>query len=673
MDECADRRDMALFAKSGVSAPPLPISSVVILFWSMVLVPSFVLLAFHQWQESVARPSLTIPLSRWRVLTDQPMCLRKEGGCPVARLEESTWGKSLSRDSDEYWNWIETTRPHEYWLGLTVDSQELERVLDLEANYLLLGYYYSSYQLWIDGENYETRGIFEKDGPIEVVLSRERLSSGQPLRIAIRLFDITHGLRVDFPIKRANSDFFTGARVERYLRWSSFEGQTKHWMFFAIYLVFGLLFFVVWQADSHKREYWVATVFCFISATLNLFYLDGIDRILQIQVWYRIYASLVFGEIATILLLGFALKRASMSTLVKGGIATCALALCLSLFLQNLVVAQHVLSYLQTFGIPFAWIAVAILLFREHYRNDLRRTEKQYLLLFMAFWSMLCALTQTIDGYHASFPFIELNWSRLLNLFPLFHLLSYFGRSFLVQSEIVSRSPLSQFHQRTILPKELWGYLLSIDLKRSELIYREGAKHEQGGTWVSIIISHLWSLAATKKATVLQSEGDSLALFFPDESKVQLQDILHLLCEMDEVVERIFSQMRESSIELSLESPLRFRAALVEGRVKPIWREVDQRRYPAWIEAGSENVFVIASRLHQFEKDCLEVQNASTLVVLENLRNRLAEVDGLSSSCWVVDRQEFRSKHGEAYVASLLSISGLRESVRGERHLLLTS
>lgn len=638
------------------------ISSLVLLFWATLLVPSFVVVSFSLWHETGQRALISIPTGRWRVLQNNPTCIINKNDCQVANVNSDLWKKTLERGSKVYIDWIQKDRPTEYWLGLEISGLELKRAFDLKANQIILGKFLSGYEVWVDGRLVETRKAYESDSPIKINLTEERLLKEQGLKIALRILNNLHGFQVDYPSSIGSDGFYTFSDSEKVLRSDYFYGQTQHWILFALYFALASLFAMIWRAERHKKIYWVSSIYSMISATLHLLYLDSVDRLLDIGTWYRIYTPLVVGEAAAIFLLGFTLKRSLNKHALLFSVWTCAIVFMSAIFLRNLEWARIILSHIQTYLLPGAWLCTAYMAWSERKNLKMTNKDRDYLLILMGFWGFLCGVAQAVTSYYTPFPNIDLHWERALNFLPLMHLLTLFGRDFRIHAAILAKSPVSTYHKQNILPSEINGYLLAIDLKRAEYFYREGARRNQGGTWVNIIISHLWSLAAEMKGIVLQSEGDSISIFFPKELGYTSFEFKQLLCHMNETLLKLSSQLSEELMEFSFNKIIHFRGALVEGSVKPIWRSINNTNHPSWIEAGSENVFVRVSRYFEIEKECEESKNKSTLMISSFLKDKFMEEKTISenSPSWIYKDREFVGKHGYTYNVSLISLEDLK-------------
>lgn len=151
------------------------------------------------------------------------------------------------------------------------------------------------------------------------------------------------------------------------------------------------------------------------------------------------------------------------------------------------------------------------------------------------------------------------------------------------EHKLVKSTPISPFHRRPVLPPSVPGALLSVDLKNSERILRQGARVGEAGRFTQDCLSLLWEAVSGHGGVVLQTEGDALVALFPLES-----------CpEPARAALAAADSMAVSLRELATKVPgaggaaLAFRGSIVEGEVRPVWLGAAGERSACWTSSGS--------------------------------------------------------------------------------------
>ena len=188
-------------------------------------------------------------------------------------------------------------------------------------------------------------------------------------------------------------------------------------------------------------------------------------------------------------------------------------------------------------------------------------------------------------------------------------------------------------------------------------MFRKGAELGQGGNLVSIVISHLWSTLVAQGAVILQADGDSVAAFFESGKTTNLRRrVVQSSVAIERLLQQLSTNLADSELSVALSSGgLHFRAAAVEGAVKPIWRKVGEERHAAWIEAGGSNVFVDAARLLEIEKQVPNAEEISILVVTPDFEKDESVGSSTLPQAWLSHDMESLGKHGRSYRFSLFS------------------
>jgi hypothetical protein len=227
------------------------------------------------------------------------------------------------------------------------------------------------------------------------------------------------------------------------------------------------------------------------------------------------------------------------------------------------------------------------------------------------------------------------------------------GKKITSQLDLFLKEPISSYHRRTTLPKSVEGSILMIDLKNSEQLFRQGAEMNHGGSIMSVVLSSIWSYFKQEGLIIIQGEGDSILALWEKDKNDSSEKILKTILGLDLFMRSISENLMDNGV--SLENSIFYRAAITEGAVKPIWREIEKEKIPTWIEAGDKNVFVDASRLLAIEKELIPDQNKSSLIVTSDLAEKYqSEVPYLEKN-WEIHRADCISKHGKKYIISIFN------------------
>lgn len=637
---------------------------------SSVCLAAGILLLTSKLNDKQARPVIEIPASTWSVLfgRDEHACWSKTTrACPAQPSSSALWNSSIKRWSPEYYQRLDADLNAPYWMGIQIPPNELKRAATHGATRLLLGMLFSRYEVWLDGHLAQTGHYLENDLPVAIDISRERLEQNEPLSIAVAVFRDGRMRTIDSSWFVPTLGLFTSKAADEQIRWTVFAGDTRFLIMFAIFVLLGTVFRFAASSDQAKDEFRAAALLSFILALTQFVMADSVFRMIGSTIYYRMISAFFLGEITAVLAFGLTIARNRQAYVTIASTATPVFLLLVfflpSNWIDNGQIAQTTVNSVTPFAYIFAGILCLIQfaqLQSTQSRNRISETPSQSrntTLLAMTFMlisiglAFLLESNSSANGLTAS---IETHWARYLVVFPLltvtFSLAAEVRRNF----KLLDTTPISSFHKLAVLPSEVKGRIINIDLKNSETLFRAGANKEVGGTIMSTVLSEIWTTFSASGATVLQSAGDDLLVIYDEQtmrrSPLAWLETLHAIHVQLQVIAQ---RLADSHVELAGLKTLEYRAAVCDGSVRPLWRVIGPSRLPAWVEAGNKNVFVESARLIEVER-LTHVTTRGSVVILDDDLTDLPSLAGNLAHPLHLQKLSGTGKHGRKYSASAL-------------------
>lgn len=628
----------------------------------MVTVVTCVLEAFHS---SVgAEPSVIIPRDSWRVLyrgiAAGEECddkLPQKLNCLAALTNPTLWQSAFHREDKEHIDRVAGRRGGDFWLGTVFSSDQVQRAYRLGANRLVLGYVNADYEVWVDGEK-QLHGEFrETHTPLVLNLSLTRLASGKDLPVAIRIIHSMGGLYPDALGYFRAEGLATNSQADRYLRMENFEEHTRPWFFFGVYFVMGSLFLFLWGFSPRKQECAYLAAYALFQAFIQAAKSDEVSYLFDVGTWNQLSNVMSIYEGAFALFLGLAFARFRRAFFQWGIPAFLLAGIGIFFWETDSVRAEKLGLYLAAKIVPRGYLLGSMACFLQTFwleqrmkqRDGIFATRVRRLLLFGI---GLCAIGLSY-AVQLSVPSVTeyTAWPRFMNVILVLYLAAVILIDYREQEKIVERSPVSPYHRRPTLPDELTGILLVVDIKRSELLVKAGQEWGNAGELMSTGLSHMWSAATSNEGTVLHSEGDAITVFFEREGRLTPQRAYRAVKQIAAALDRFVEQLKDRGVNLGGAEDLRFRATLVEGKIRPIWHEFQGVRYPSWEASGTTNVFLEAARMLEIEQQLDPERAESLLIVPDALADKLP-------GRWHLRRSRRQAKHGEVYNVAASRLSG---------------
>jgi len=636
----------------------------------MVTMVTCMLEAFHS---SVgAEPAVIIARDTWRALyrgaTPEEVCddkLPQKINCLTSLTNPTLWQSKYSREDKEHIERVAERRGNEFWLGTVLTPEQVQRAYRLGANHLVLGYLNADYEVWVDGEKVLFGEYRETHIPLVLNLSLARLATGKEMPVAIRVIHSMGGLYPDALGYFRAEGLATNSQADRYLRVENFEEHTRPWFFFGVYFVMGSLFLVLWGFSPRKQECAYLAAYALFQAFIQAAKSDEVSYLFDVGMWNRISNVMSLYEGAFALFLGLAFARFRRAFFQFGIPAFLVAGVVLFFWETDSVRAERLGLYLAAKMVPRGYLLGSMACFLQTFwleqrmkqRDGVFTTRVRRLLLFgigLCGIGLSYALQQSVPSvteYTA--------WPRFMNVILVLYLAAVILIDYREQEKIVERSPISPYHRRPNLPEELTGILLVVDVKRSELLVRAGQETGNAGELMNICLSHMWSAAISNEGTVLQSEGDAITVFFEREGRLTPQRAYRAVKQIAASLDRFIDQLKARGIELTQTDRLRFRATLVEGKVSPIWHDVQGIRHPSWSASGDSNVFLLASRLLEIEKQLDPNREENILIVPDDFADKLP-------GRWHLRQAKRKGKHGEVYEIAASRMNSNPSSAKGK-------
>ena len=626
---------------------------------AVVLATLLVIAAFGKeyYFGTVAKPLIALEFQDWKVLLES-----KHGSCSPQRIQagrcrfdeifSDILSSPLTRADKDYRSTLDRQPPDKYWVGTSLEPARFANIGD-DPLVLVIGFYLGSYEVWIDGELAGRGDFVNFTLPQTFTVPASKLRSSG-LKIAVRILPDKAWGSPDQSLAWKAGGFFTQATIDLRFRWFNFQNDTRNSVPFALFLLFSLVFWSAFGTKSSSYDYAVAAQLSLVLALLAFTGSDLSTRVLSTPAYYRLLNTLMALEAFFIYRLAVGILRSERKIPTR-----IALGLLYS-------------SVAGLFYIPFQWQQVSAEIFNAYLlptvyaiccsmvvwrlvvvsRSDLRPSrERLQLLGLVALGFGLTALSYFSAG-HRSY---ETSASRYVNLFTLLVIVRFLAQEFHRTSRLIESTPISPYHKGEVLPPSIAGWILFVDLKRSERWFRRGAQLNKGGDLVSAVLSHLWQAVSRAGGQVMQTEGDSLIALFPNDTpEAALASVRDMQDSLDQLRERFSEAFGK------FDEKLAFRAALVKGTVRPIWRQVDGVRIPAWIDAEDSSSLLDAARLLEVGRE-LEKEESGSILTVESSNEELLSA---MTSRWIARNSERIDKSGKNWSISSLPVGSVTSPKR---------
>ncbi len=561
---------------------------------------------------------------------------------------EALWESAKRRDPSPG---VAQQRAHlglDFWIGVSLQAPPLAEAARVRANNLILGWIKGDYRIWLNGEPVTEGSRLDRE-PIVLTLPPSSFKPNAPLRIAVHIHPEPGAAVPDALAQPLHEGLATHARASAYKSLIGFWKKSRPFGLFLANLLISVFFFLFWNSDRRRREYFYIAAYGLVCACFQVRLMDLFLNSFSQNVTYSLDLVLRFNEAALAMFLGFAFARARREIFLWGLPLAFLLPLAVALALPdgpsryycNSIVDRWVASALYLTGVA-ACLLQRRLLMRRREGGGLSLPVRERQLLYFAAGLGVIAILSGMESFQL-IPFVERAiFSRAAHLVVMVLLGAIALRDYREERRLIERMPVSRYHRKPQLPESVSGAVLIVDLKGSERLFRAGAESGEGGARVEACLSHLWSAAIACGGTVLQTEGDSLRVFF-DEADCP-SPALSALRATDEMTRRLWA----IADQFGGGGPIHFRGGMAVGRIRPIWQEMEGTRMASWGEAGDSNVFVESTRMMELERQVKGERPETLLLVPASL---VKELSVGNEADWCFTNRSFAGKHGRIYAA----------------------
>ncbi len=612
------------------ASPAIPILAVILLI-AVFLGPASI--KEHGELTSV-RPSIPMGDRSWRVVyprtgASDPVT---EAECPVsplclARTENPLlWMSNFRRSGEDlayHFGRLQDLKSEHYWLGLRIPPEKLREAFHSDATRFLVGYFFSSFEVYVDGKLWDRFDQKLIRRPLMLEFSKERLASGKELSIAIR---VKRNPGESFP-----DDFHadrTGFATEResafWARSSVFAYQSKPFFLVGFSLSLSLFFLMLWMFNSDRHEYGAMAAFNLLEVMRQGLEMSFVWSQLTGLPWYQANLIAVWFQAVFGLALAFSIAR------FRSGPQAVVLPLLLLIPFPIVAVVSTGLGLwslavpIERFLVPGAYFVGAVLcgLQWRALQSDAKRAVlmDQFRSLKLGAFSLGFALlgafqifaSRELDELTSTLPYTFRSSALLVTVIMGAFVMADIRRS----QHLMKKIPVSRFHRRNQLPEEVRCVLLSIDIKGSEELFRLGASLGVGGDFVHSCIENMARVLGARGFEIVATEGDSVIAFLEaSEPAASVSRAAQVLPELEAELQAIGADYRKRH---GFQGGIHFRSALGFGAIRPVWVKAGGVNRAEWTEAGKTNLFVDVARILEGER-AVAPEGISTLVVAEAL------------------------------------------------------
>lgn len=568
-------------------------------------------------------PIVGFSASRWLVLFESGKQCEElvTNDCYGHPQNETLWSSRLTTADKEYSNQVKQFQSKDFWIGLQVTKDEVERAKIEKGFALGLGMFNSEYRIYVNGELVDT-GTGRDILPVVVSLSPQMLSRNSEIRVAVNL---KHNLGSRIPV------WFVPSAMNGIFTNDSAKAMVGFWNFALSYrplintiwaFVFAFAFGLLWASVPRKVEYFYFSLYMFVySLTQVLPFAPiawGADRPVLYE---RTYWLIAFeGTLGALLGASYARTRKVYSFWViligiivsLGGYFSSGDQVELYFFKDALM--KYFIPAMFLLGSIFCF-SQGVLLKKDWSKFTtasmaLRRQRRLSIFggLLLSF-GLVFYYQNSIMSVRAEY------WERtiqmaLLGLIGLNLFADYRDRE--RQFEIVHRSPFHDPFGGS--SPEIFGFLLSLDLIKSSAIANFSMNLPAKMKPITLWNAKIGQLMSQHSGFKVGDEGDGLKIFFRyEETDEDLNRVVAAIKDAYRETRNLESRLLAEGL-ITPDLRLRFRSGLVWGGVHPIWKEIAGVKSAEWEDARGFSTFKDSQRVMEVQKS-LEENRDHTLVV----------------------------------------------------------
>ena len=601
----------------------------ILAFFATTFAPT---LAFQLNRWFTKSPTVAFAESRWIVLTEQG----PEDACGTIASSEcyghphnrKLWSSTRRLSDADHQAIVKPLQGRKFWVGIEISGEEARIAYAKRAGIFEMGIFNASYRIFLNGV-LAGEGIGREYIPSMVQIPLELLRSGRPIFVAV---EIDHDLESRTPAwlgSNGLSGLFDFDSADAYRGYWIFLTGFRIFAFAMLSILRSVSFGSLWLSSPKKTEYFYFGLFLFIFFLIQLMEFGPVKHATARSLrytsdfWLRVAEGIAGG------LLGIAYARVrqvyfAFVLLISGVVATLGFLrsedhIALHNFSASL--AQTYVPLMMLIGAFFCF-AQAMLIAKEKPRlmSEQSRSQRTNRLITFSLLLGACSLVYFSQA-QGILSTTELGiWYRPIQLTLLMLVGAFIFSDYKDRERVFDITQRSPFHDPYGgSANHVFGYLLSLDLKRSSVLLNYGAQSDSPlratTTWNSLVGRILMGNNGFKVA----DDGDGLKAFFEGEpSRELLEEILACIYQASIETKRLERKLKQDGI-IPETATMQFRAGLVWGGLNPIWKDFIGTKTAEWEDAKGYTTFKDVQRVMDFEKTRAEFSDKSMLLVPSNL------------------------------------------------------
>jgi hypothetical protein len=551
---------------------------------------------------------------------------------------------------------VQDRKAEAFWIGTEIPSEKLKEAAGVEATFLSIGYMSAEYQLWLD-EDLVMTGSEKIAQSVYVPISKERLLSGRPLQVTLEVMNKAGWTYPDMlELFFKGPGFLTAESATLHTKEMDFLTNVRPSVLLTLNMVTALAFLFFWTSAPKRKEYFMMFLYCSVLAMLQAHLTNFGQNLMNPKTGYRLDIVLFCLEGALPLAIALAFARTKQIYAQVIGFTFLAAPLVMVCFLddsQSLIkfsywIQVYLAPPLLALGAIVCFFQAKFLHFDLHAAVKTKQKRINRLVFFGIGLTVIAAIhvMQSHTGFSESFRF----WCE-----------AHFGMVIFLATLVVSdyhetetrlgRAPFSSFHRPENLNVPVMGAVMSLDLKRSEVLLNKGARIGDSSILIKETIALMKHALTSFGGTIILTDGDSIKCFFKGD---QDAGIALAVSALDHVQTEIKNLTQTFQVQYGIPEhyEISFRAGIAHGTIRPFLGVLNGKDYPEWEQVGQSQPFLESARLMEAEPKA-NTSSDSFILIFKNLER--------PPQGWIQQSVMIQFKHGQTVQAvSLKPFAGLR-------------
>ncbi|MBI3555766.1 MAG: hypothetical protein HY074_05850, partial [Deltaproteobacteria bacterium] len=428
--------------------------------------------------------------------------------------------------------------------------------------------------------------------------------------------------------------------------------------------ILGAIFLGLWAISPERPEYFFVSLYALVTSVLSFLLVDTLIVALTPLGSARAYMTLmIFKATAAILLsLAFARVRTLLSWLV---IAAAALATAGLLHFHN-PLELILFSYGQIqWIIPLAALLGSLVCMHQALylaKSDKPRTWHPKRIKRLSLFSLSFGVTFLVASIAILLEPVTAKWNhyyRVSDLLLIYVVAAIVFSEYRDRERQLAAAPGSEYHKRPVLPEQVIGAILTVDLKNSEPLYKMRAESSSDQHPVVQWRTHMNAAILRCSGTIIRNKGDEISVLF-DQSKTRnpAATAMNAALEIFHASSRLEDEFRLQGLLPPGVAGLRCRISVVEGALRPIFEKYGNTLEPQWEESGSSTPLLTTARLLEMEK-AVSSPEQSALIMTEALATASEAAFSPLAALKFTRTRTCRDKHGQRHELAVMSYQQL--------------